>query len=117
MVWFITQVRRHAILGMVRSTWPLLSNDQFFMRCSSFAEATAARASLTSLSNPARSSLEVLGAGGMAICTPFGAMSSESSLMVMLAQDGMLARCPASHAMDPDFSCGFQENLASGTRS
>src|SRR5947209_16988109 len=35
----------------------------------------------------------------------------ESCLMVMVVQEGMLARCPANQPMVPDFSWGFHENM------
>src|ERR1700732_1002136 len=35
----------------------------------------------------------------------------------MVAQPGSVATCPASQPNVPDFSCGFQFHLSSGTRS
>src|SRR5574337_580234 len=37
--------------------------------------------------------------------------------MVMVSHSGIVATCAASHPRVPDFSCGFQFHLASGTRS
>src|SRR6266478_10105809 len=37
--------------------------------------------------------------------------------MVMVVHPGSVAMCPASQPTVPDFSCGFQPHLSSGTRS
>src|SRR5215831_17546224 len=113
----MTQVRRHAPLGMENRTAPLLRNDQVLPRSASLAVARAARAAATFLSKNASNSLRDLGSGGGVKGLPPGDMSKESCLRVSTAQPGMLARWLASQPMLPDFSCGFQENFSSGTRS
>src|SRR5580765_2244645 len=37
--------------------------------------------------------------------------------MVIAIHSGTVPTCPASHPIVPDFSCGFQPHLSSGTRS
>src|SRR5207302_4078878 len=117
MMWFITQVRRQSMRGMLRMVLPLFNSDQNLKSCSSLAPAKAARPSTTNLSNDSSNSLVVAGIGGGSEGLPPGARSRESCLMVMVVQEGMLARCPANQPMVPDFSWGFHENLLSGTRS
>src|SRR5579862_4303574 len=103
--------------GIENIVAPLLRNDQALSRSASLAAARAARASATFLSNPSSSSLLDLGTGGGTNGLPPGDMSNESFLMVSTAQPAMLAKWAASQIMLPDFSCGFQLNFASGTRS
>src|SRR6478735_12262948 len=117
MLWFMTHVRRQTALGMVNKTLPLSFKDHGLASSASETPAMAARASFTYLSKRSSISLVVLGGGGCSIFLPPGDISSSSCWMVMLAHDGMSARCDASQIMLPDLSCGFQENFASGTRS
>src|SRR6202050_3710219 len=117
MPWFITHVRRHSMRGMAMIVAPLLSNDQFLCSSASLAFVSNARAADTFLSNLASSSLVVLGGGGGVGATPLGAMSSDSCCSVYAAHSGTSARWFASQPIVPDLSCGFQENLAVGTRS
>src|SRR5580692_4788972 len=117
MPWFITHVRRHSTRGMLMIVAPLLSSDQFLCISASLAFVSNARAADTFLSNFASSSLVVLGGGGGVGATPLGAMSSDSCCSVYTAHSGTSARWFASQPIVPDLSCGFQENLAVGTRS
>src|ERR1700720_3051636 len=102
--------------GMENMVTPFLRNDQGLSSSTSLAPAKAARASETFLSNSSSNCLLDLGRGGGTKGLPPGDRSNESFLMVSTAHPGILARWPASQIMLPDFSCGFQVNLASGTR-
>src|SRR5208282_150499 len=102
---------------MEKMVAPLLRNDQFLAKSVSLAPASAARAATTFLSNNSNNSLRDLGTGGGVNGLPPGDMSKESCLMVSRVHPTRLARWPASQPMLPDFSCGFQENFSSGTRS
>src|SRR5579862_4190702 len=117
MVWLITKLRRHTIRGIVINTAPLLSSDHGFCKSASLTPAIAFRDSATFLSKSSSSSLLDFGGGGGVIGLPPGARSSESVFTVVPAQPARLAKCPASQIIEPDLSCGFQSNFASGTRS
>jgi hypothetical protein len=58
-----------------------------------------------------------VGVGATAIGSPPGARSSWSVSIVIDVHPTRFAMCPASHIIDPDFSCGRQSNLSAGTRS
>src|SRR5580704_2160509 len=106
-----------AMRGMEKTVAPLLRNDQVLARSASLASARAARAAATFLSNNSSNSLRDLGTGGGVNGLPPGDMSNESCFMVSTVHATRFAKCPANQPMLPDFSCGFQENLSSGTRS
>ena len=114
----MTKLRSTATLGNENSTVPLLNSVHGFISSASLAPAIAARASAHVLSNVATSSAVLAGVGGGSIGLPPGDMSASSSCAtVRVPHDGRLARWPASQIIEPDFGCGFQSNLSSGTRS
>ena len=113
----MTKLLSTLTFGIVKSTLPLVSRDHGFSRSASLARAIAARASAAFLSSAVTSPAVSAGGGGGSIGLPPGAMSSSSLLTVSVPQVGRFARCDASQSIEPDFGCGFQSNLAAGTRS
>src|SRR5574341_56864 len=74
-------------------------------------------ASAAFLSNNSSTALSVGSDSHLGGGAPGGAMSSSSSFSAFTPQPGNSAHSVASRPNGMDFSCGFHENLASGTRS